>query len=89
MAIIWRMFVSEKSQEVKVWSVRNFNSDRDMLLFGMRNLIIEKRVKNFTLFFNVGSDIFVVMKNRMYAWYFFSLLSLTVTSNTFAGQWVT
>ena len=39
----------EKSQEVKVSSVSNFNSDGNMLLFRIRALISEKRIKNFTL----------------------------------------
>ena len=55
-----------------MFSVSNFHSDGNMLLFSKyeRALISEKRIKNFTLFFIV-SDILVVMKNRRYAWYFF------------------
>ena len=41
--IIWRMSDSEKSQEVKVCSIRNFNSDSYALLFGMREHWLAKK----------------------------------------------
>ena len=47
--IIWRMSVSEKSQEVKLWSVSNFNSDVNMLLYG-RALISERKELEISLF---------------------------------------
>ena len=64
--IIWRMLVSEKSQEVQISSMSNLKSDGNVLLF----VIEEKRTKSFTLFFSV-KNILAVMKNRRYAWYIF------------------
>ena len=44
------MPVSEKSQEVKVCSKSNFNSDGNMLLFGMREHWLAKKELKISLF---------------------------------------
>ena len=48
--IIWRMPVSEKSQKVKLWSVSNFNSDVNMLLFGMGEHWLARKELEISLF---------------------------------------
>ena len=52
--IIWRLSVSEKSHEVKACSVSSFNSDGNMLLFGMRE---HSLVKNFKTYSNAHSTL--------------------------------
>ena len=48
--IIWKMSDLEKSQKVKVCSVSNFNSDGNVLLFGMREHWLAKKELKISLF---------------------------------------
>ena len=76
--IIWRMSVLEKSQEIKVCSVSNFNLDGNMLLFGIIEHWLQKKfdslkIVTYLLLWKIGG---------MHGIFSILVMSLAVTSST-------
>ena len=76
---IWRMSISEKSQKVKLYSVSNFNSDGNRLLFGMIEHWLAKKESKIQLFSWKSVTYLLLWKIVLF---YCLVVSLTVTSNT-------